>query len=76
MRILISATALLVSILIASCGNNSNEESNSNAAEQVEPASYECPMKCEGDKMYAEKGTCPVCKMDLELAYKEAKLRI
>ena len=28
-------------------------------------ASYYCPMKCEGEKVYEEKGTCPVCKMDL-----------
>lgn len=29
-------------------------------------AAYECPMKCEGDKTYAEAGKCPVCKMDLK----------
>ncbi len=28
-------------------------------------ATYQCPMKCEGDKTYAEAGTCPECKMDL-----------
>lgn len=27
---------------------------------------YECPMHCEGDRLYEEEGTCPVCKMDLE----------
>jgi protein SCO1/2 len=26
---------------------------------------YQCPMQCEGDKTYAEPGSCPVCKMDL-----------
>ena len=26
---------------------------------------YACPMKCEGDKVYAEPGQCPVCGMDL-----------
>ncbi len=26
---------------------------------------YYCPMKCEGDKVYHEKGTCPKCNMDL-----------
>src|SRR5687768_4543460 len=26
---------------------------------------YVCPMKCEGDKVYAEPGKCPVCGMDL-----------
>lgn len=27
---------------------------------------YQCPMKCEAEKTYAEEGTCPVCKMDLK----------
>lgn len=27
---------------------------------------YECPMKCEGDKVYDKPDTCPVCEMDLE----------
>jgi protein SCO1/2 len=27
---------------------------------------YQCPMQCEGDKTYNEKGSCPVCKMDLQ----------
>lgn len=26
---------------------------------------YQCPMHCEGDKIYNEPGSCPVCKMDL-----------
>ncbi|HEX7414529.1 MAG TPA: heavy metal-binding domain-containing protein [Bacteroidia bacterium] len=27
---------------------------------------YQCPMKCEGEKIYNKPGACPVCKMDLE----------
>ena len=30
-------------------------------------AAYQCPMKCEGDKTYAEAGQCPVCNMDLRV---------
>ncbi len=26
---------------------------------------YQCPMDCEEGKSYTEKGSCPVCKMDL-----------
>jgi len=26
---------------------------------------YHCPMQCEGEKTYADPGTCPVCKMNL-----------
>ncbi len=29
-------------------------------------ATYQCPMKCEGDKTYEEEGACPKCKMDLK----------
>jgi hypothetical protein len=26
---------------------------------------YQCPMHCEGDKVYDQPGRCPVCKMNL-----------
>ncbi len=29
-------------------------------------AHYQCPMKCEGDKMYDKPGKCPKCNMDLK----------
>jgi Cu2+-exporting ATPase len=28
---------------------------------------YSCPMQCEGDKVYAKEGKCPVCKMNLKV---------
>ena len=34
---------------------------------------YQCPMKCEGEKVYSEKGSCPVCKMDLKPITKKTK---
>lgn len=71
MKSVITAAVLAIAFFFASCGNTSNEKSNSNTTEQVETAMYQCPMKCEGDKMYAEKGTCPICKMDLKLVSKE-----
>ena len=33
---------------------------------EIAMTSYQCPMKCEGEKKYAEEGTCPKCKMDLK----------
>lgn len=27
---------------------------------------YQCPMECEGEKVYDSPGQCPVCEMDLE----------
>lgn len=71
MKSVFTSAVLAAAFFLASCGNSSNEKSNPNAIEQSETAMYQCPMKCEGDKMYAENGTCPVCKMDLELVSKE-----
>jgi len=34
--------------------------------EEAALASYQCPMKCEQEKSYAENGNCPVCKMELK----------
>ena len=34
---------------------------------------YQCPMKCEGDKVYHEAGKCPKCKMDLKKMDSEHK---
>jgi len=28
---------------------------------------YQCPMKCEGDKLYDAPGNCPACNMKLVL---------
>ena len=28
--------------------------------------SYQCPMKCEGDKTYNKSASCPVCTMGLK----------
>ena len=40
------------------------EEHHHDEAE-AEEAAYYCPMKCEGEKTYAEEGSCPKCGMDL-----------
>jgi len=33
---------------------------------------YQCPMKCEGDKMYDKEGKCPKCNMDLKKVEKHS----
>ena len=33
---------------------------------EIAMGSYQCPMKCEGEKSYKKEGACPVCKMDLK----------
>lgn len=44
----------IILISLAACGGGS------------EKASYQCPMKCEGEKCYDSAGTCPDCKMDMK----------
>ena len=34
---------------------------------------YQCPMKCEGEKVYDRMGSCPICKMDLALVENNSK---
>jgi len=50
---------------LSSCNTSTSKESS-----KVE---YQCPMKCEGDKVYLEQGACPVCKMDLKPTSKIVK---
>lgn len=71
MKSVITAAVLATAFFLASCGNNSNEKANENTTQEMKTAMYQCPMKCEGKKMYEEEGTCPICKMDLEPISKE-----
>lgn len=66
-HIIIAALSLIVIIFITSCGSNRSENKKEiTTTEQSENAKYQCPMKCEGEKMYDKPGSCPVCNMDLE----------
>jgi hypothetical protein len=60
--ILVLAVAAIGMVSFTSCSNDSGNEPT--AEGQVEKEYY-CPMKCEGEKMYAEEGSCPVCEMNL-----------
>ena len=44
--------------LLVSCDKKASKESS-------EKVAYQCPMKCEGDKVYLEEGNCSVCEMKL-----------
>ena len=47
--------------------NEDMETSDENTEEaEGEHGMFQCPMKCEGDKMYEEAGSCPKCGMDLQ----------
>ena len=48
---------LSFSFLISSCYNETNHGDTGNT--------YQCPMKCEGEKKYSESANCPVCNMVL-----------
>ena len=75
-KILIGASFILaVSFTFYACsGSETNNEKTQ--TEQVNAdtsskksneltATYQCPMKCEGEKTYAAAGACPECEMDL-----------
>lgn len=62
---LLMSMLVALSMAFASCSSTSTEGSNSTDTEQA-TAEYQCPMKCEGEKTYAEKGDCPVCGMHLK----------
>lgn len=69
MKTKITTAALLLTavMFLASCGNNTSESKRENiSTEQAANAKYQCPMKCEGDKVYDKPGSCPVCNMDLQ----------
>ncbi|MDX2359464.1 MAG: heavy metal-binding domain-containing protein [Crocinitomicaceae bacterium] len=61
--------SILAIAVIASVGMacfSSCSEAEEATTEQTAEEVYYCPMKCEGEKMYADADTkCPVCKMDL-----------
>ena len=56
---------IVLSLLIVSCKNGGSEHDHSSHV--AVGNEYICPMRCEGDKTYAEPRNCPVCNMKLEL---------
>lgn len=40
-------------------------EHKGNDPQAESQTTYQCPMKCEGDKTYDKPGDCPVCNMHL-----------
>ncbi|MPR35883.1 heavy metal-binding domain-containing protein [Salmonirosea aquatica] len=61
--------ALVFGTLAACSGHkeSTTEATGKTAVEQVAGSKqYACPMKCEGEKTYAEAGKCPVCSMGLK----------
>jgi|TARA_B110000967_G_scaffold135027_1_gene137855 hypothetical protein len=71
------AAALVLVFTAISCKSEAKKETEENKTEVVKEemakATYQCPMKCEGDKTYDAPGKCPVCKMDLKEVEGKAK---
>jgi len=51
---------LMVSLLSSSCNTKKSDIAASDSIV------YQCPMKCEGEKVFSKPGSCSVCKMDLK----------
>ncbi|PCI01442.1 MAG: hypothetical protein COB81_07100 [Flavobacteriaceae bacterium] len=67
------AIMLMFAISVTSCKDVKKETTEPKATEvkavvkeELTAATFQCPMKCEQEKVYAEAGSCPVCKMDLK----------
>jgi hypothetical protein len=66
------AAACLLAFTFAACTatetktSSTSDSTAAHADSTMVAAVWQCPMKCEGDKTYAEAGKCPVCGMDLE----------
>ena len=74
---LLSMTALIiisVSVFAQEIEGQKKEMQKTETGNVILDTVYQCPMKCEGDKTYAEPGKCPVCGMNLREIKKEAKL--
>ena len=65
---------LIASFTLYACTNQGTKDEQKQTDQKVsdstnhdlkQTATYQCPMKCEGDKTYAEAGICPECEMDL-----------
>ena len=69
MKTKITTTIMLLTavMFMASCGSKTSESKKENTTtEQTANVMYQCPMKCEGEKMYDKPGQCPKCNMDLQ----------
>jgi len=77
--IVLIAAVFTVSLFFSSCKEKKNEEHKTEKHDEKEHqeemaahSKFQCPMDCEEGKAYDQKGSCPVCKMDLkETAKKE-----
>lgn len=77
--ILTSVLVLSLGLFVTSCNETKKEvkkevqetkevvkDDNQEPSDEMAMATYQCPMKCEGEKTYDKPGTCPKCKMDLK----------
>lgn len=60
MKAIFFSCAVVLTLFAASCGTKETK------------VAYQCPMKCEGEKVYDSAGQCPACGMDMK-EVKEAK---
>ncbi|MBI4929221.1 MAG: hypothetical protein HY841_00545 [Bacteroidetes bacterium] len=56
---------ILISVFAVSTGKIQTKSTAADTTVQKEKITYQCPMKCEGEKTYDKSGKCPKCGMDL-----------
>lgn len=65
MKKTILTLALAMGLITAVSAQTKVEQSKTDHHEQLEKATYACPMKCEAEKKYEAAGKCPKCGMNL-----------
>ena len=66
MNYLKSVIVLFASVLMVQFATAQSKTKAKGTHKHATAAAYQCPMKCEGEKIYAKAGKCPVCKMNLK----------
>lgn len=60
------ALLVLFTLFSISCKDKTKTTPKEETKKEISSVAYQCPMDCEKGKTYSEKGSCPVCKMDLK----------
>jgi ssDNA-binding Zn-finger/Zn-ribbon topoisomerase 1 len=74
--ILSFAFLAIASVSFIACKNNPKATEETESTEKIAVAEYQCPMKCEGEKTYAEMGKCPECGMDLKVLENDSTMHM
>ncbi len=56
----------IMALCLSASVNAQKTKVKTKTTQQADSTTYQCSMKCEGDKVYNKPGKCPVCNMNLK----------